>query len=842
MPILEIGGQRVEVGDEFLQLKPEEQQQTVNEIAGKIGITPARTAAITPGQVQREEDIAKVAEQRSVSPEVAKFTDPAKAFGYGVANTLGFNIPSHLIAGAEYLGSDKSYKEIYEKQKAYEKALERLNPGAATTGTLVGAGLGLVTPGGAALAAPALAAKAAAAARYGVGAGRAAEIAAAGATGAGVAGASRAIETMDPLSKDTAEAALLGAGMGAAAQYALPKIANMFQKKDVFFDQAGNLTGKGSEYLEQAFGKTFTPEEIQTLKPFLEKEAAKLGASPEAARQALLKEQGIEAPTRSMVTGEKPLPAAAEVAEAGAAKAEDILSRKAEQLAGQPPERSAIAEALTQKGISDAEAASRQFEKSKRIPGDVSEEFRMAKVGPGGPGKIPEIEPPIVMQRIQETLQQKGVPTTFEATEAYPQAAKALKYLENNLLAGNYPYGGKLNMKNIEAIHQDLNDFWFAARGTAKDQRAVSAITDGYEKAVKEALIDPALFTGDGAKAIKEVEKARKMWKDMKDTFYSPYGAAKNDFNKTMAALVDQSTGRLSENLQQGAYDTAQAAINAGLINRQSGSAFYDRLERALGKNSESMQMVRDQVRATALNAGTRADGKPNLQGLPKKIDDFLATHPDLAQKVFTGQNGQPSITDLKKLSSSLKIINGYKVPNEQKENMAVKAASNISSMMIGLLSAQAKGPVAGFLAYEGSEAARAAGRGLLGFQKRAVESAGAPKYKPESEWIKGRSIRPSANPVEAGFAQPSNLPFVPRNISREEETGYGPPTELPPLTIPGPGNRPGRARGGRISDQLMADVERAKKQINNKTKVLLNADDNHVAKALEIANQNSEG
>ena len=828
MPILEIGGQRVEVGDEFLQLKPEEQQQTVNEIASKIGAVPARKAAITPGQVQQEEDIAKVAEQRRVSPEVGRFTDPAKAFGYGVANTLGFSIPSHIIAGIESIGSDKPYKEIYEKQKDYEKALERLNPTAATTGILTGAALGLVTPGGAALAAPAMAARAAAAARYGTAAGRAAEIGAAGLTGAGVAGASRAIETLDPLSKDTAEAALVGAGLGAAAQYAIPKIANMFQKKDVFFDEAGNLTANGKKYIEGAFGDTFTPEEIASLKPFLEKEAAKIGASPEAARQALLKEQGIEQPTRSMVTGERPLPAAAEVAETGMAKAEDVLSQRAEKLAGQAPDRTAIAEALAQKGVAEEAAAGRQFETAKAVPGDVEEAFRMAKVSEGGPGKIPEIQPPIVMQRIQENLQLKGVPTTFEATTAYPEAARAMKYLENNLLAGNYPYGGKLNMKNIEAIHQDLNDFWFAARGTPKDQRAVSAITKGYEQAVKEALVDPAMFSGDGARAIAEVEKARKMWKDMKDTFYSPYGAAKSDFNKTIASLVDQSTGRLSDNLQQGAYDTAQAAINSGLISKQSASSFYDRLERALGKDSQPMQMVRDQIRATALNAGTRVDGKPNLQGLPKKIDDFLRDQPTLAQKVFTGQNGQPSITDLKKLSTSLKIINGYKVSNEQKESMALKAASGISSMMIGLLSAQAKGPVAGFLAYEGSEAARAAGRGLLGFQKKAVEAAGAPKYKPEAEWVKGRAIRPAF-------------------IKREEETGYGPPTELPPLTIPGPGNRPGRATGGRttgnsISAQLMADIERAKKQVNNSTKVLLNADDSHVAKALEIANQNSEG
>lgn len=835
MPILEIGGQRVEVGDEFLQLKPEEQQKTVNEIASKIGITPAKTAAITPGQVQREEDVAKVAEQRKVSPEVGKFTDPAKAFGYGVANTLGFNIPSHAIAFAESLGSDKSYKEIYDKQKAYEKALERLNPGSATAGTVAGVGLGLVTPGGAALAAPAMAAKAAAAARYGTGAGRAAEIGTAGLTGAGMSAASRAIETMDPLSKDTAEAALIGAGMGSAAQYALPKLAGMFQKKDVFFDDAGNLTQKGSQYIDEAFGKgTFSPEEIATLKDRLVAESKRIGASPEAARQALLKEQGIEAPTRSMVTGERPLPAAAEVAEVGAAKADDILARRAEELAGQAPDRTALAESLHQRGLKDTEKANRQYEKSKALPGEMGELFYMPKVTEGGPGKIPEIEPPFVMQTIQQTLKDKGIPTTFEGTAGYPKASAALEYVEKNLLTGTFPFEGPLDVKNLERVYQDLNKFWKSAKGDPNDQRAVGVIRDGYNKAMKEAL-NSSLFSGDGAAVIKNLEKSRAMYKELKDTFYSPFGAAAPEFKKTISALVDRSNGKLAENLNQGAYDTAQAAIDAALISKKAGSAFYDLLQRAHGARSPEMQAVRDQIRYKALDAGHRTDGKPNLQGMPKKIDDFLAQQPELARKVFTGQNGQPSITDLKKLSSSLKIINGYKVGNEQKENMALKAASGLNSLFWGIMASQAKGPAVGFAVYEGSEAAKAAGRGVLGFQKRAIESAGAPKYKPESKWMQGRSIRSSAEPVETGFAEPSNLPFMPRNISREEETGYGPPTELPPI-------RPGRATGGRISDQLMADVALAKKQIDNKTKVLLNADDSHVAKALEIANQNSEG
>ena len=50
------------------------------------------------------------------------------------------------------------------------------------------------------------------------------------------------------------------------------------------------------------------------------------------------------------------------------------------------------------------------------------------------------------------------------------------------------------------------------------------------------------------------------------------------------------------------------------------------------------------------------------------------------------------------------------------------------------------------------------------------------------------------------------------------------------------------RKSGGRVSDKLVTMVDRAKKNINNQTESLLNTHDNHVARALEIANQNLEG
>jgi hypothetical protein len=53
---------------------------------------------------------------------------------------------------------------------------------------------------------------------------------------------------------------------------------------------------------------------------------------------------------------------------------------------------------------------------------------------------------------------------------------------------------------------------------------------------------------------------------------------------------------------------------------------------------------------------------------------------------------------------------------------------------------------------------------------------------------------------------------------------------------------RPARKSGGRVSDKLVAAVDRAKKNINNSTQSLLRTPDTHVAQALEIANRNLEG
>jgi len=57
MPVLTIGDKSVTVGDEFLKLSPDQQNATVQEIAGQLGIggaSPAPEAApVTPNSVAR---------------------------------------------------------------------------------------------------------------------------------------------------------------------------------------------------------------------------------------------------------------------------------------------------------------------------------------------------------------------------------------------------------------------------------------------------------------------------------------------------------------------------------------------------------------------------------------------------------------------------------------------------------------------------------------------------------------------------------------------------------------------------------------------------------------------
>lgn len=95
MTVLEIQGRKVEVGPEFLQLSPEMQQQTVNEIAAKMNAAPPQIAAEQPTQAN-----AGGGEQNFLQSATTAGQD-ALTFGFGDEITAGaLALPD---AGIRYL-------------------------------------------------------------------------------------------------------------------------------------------------------------------------------------------------------------------------------------------------------------------------------------------------------------------------------------------------------------------------------------------------------------------------------------------------------------------------------------------------------------------------------------------------------------------------------------------------------------------------------------------------------------------------------------------------------------------------------------------------------------------
>jgi hypothetical protein len=804
MPMLEIGDKRVEVGEEFLKLSPDEQQRTVNDIARQIGIaaTPAQRGepvAVTGGEKQFEADKKLLEKQAGLAP------DALKAFTYSALNTALLNAPSHVVALWDKISTGKDYTKAFEEQKSYEKALERQHPYASGAGTAAGIGAGFLVPGGA----PAQAAKAAATAKYGATAGRLAEIGAAGGVGAGVSGLSAALEKPvtkpgEMFSRETFNQAMIGAGIGAGAQALLPKLFTALSRKPKIVDEAGNLTEEAKNAFKSVYGDRYDAAEIERMKDALASSMSKKGPTEAAVKEAMLKSEEIPTVTRSMTTGEKPLPAAAEVAEYAQQQARQKLGEKARGLMGERPGETEVAESLYKGALGAQKEVSGAYEGMRKLTGQVTPEAEKAFTGANG----------ALATAIHDALLAQNLPTTFGKGEGFKKARQAMQWMEKNPISGNYIHDEGLTVRNIEAINQQLNRYYRSARGKPDDQMAISVMKDAFNDSIRKIVKNPDMFEGDGKAVVDAIDKARASFASMKD-IYAPStstGAGASEFNRVMDEFAKTASGRVRENLQQGSLNAAQKTIDTYLTDPKVGLAFYDRLQKALGKDSEGMKAVNQKIKIKLLDTGD------DLHKLPERINEFLQNNRELAGKVFdTDQRYQ-----LKKLADSLDIIYRSGKPNEQQQSLAMNAIKKTGNLLAGVAVGQVKGPIAGAAVYGGAEAVRAASRGLTRARQRIVEEGGAPAFKRTPET--GSRYVPT----------PSSEPFR----SKEEEPSYGPPQPLPPLTIR-------RATGGRvggIAAKLMSDVERARKEVSGKTKALLNADDTHIARALEVANRGLEG
>lgn len=161
MTTLVINGQKVTVSDDFLNLSPEEQNATVDEIATQMGVAPTQREVADNGMgvlsamssnpevmaksVEASQAQAKAEELRAKAGQPQATYDPGAGGAYlgSIAPGLTFGAADEIAAGIGSLFEDRSYDEILAGLRKQEASNSEQHPWASLAGNMTGA----VVPG-----------------------------------------------------------------------------------------------------------------------------------------------------------------------------------------------------------------------------------------------------------------------------------------------------------------------------------------------------------------------------------------------------------------------------------------------------------------------------------------------------------------------------------------------------------------------------------------------------------------------------------------------------------------------------------------------------------------------
>ena len=746
---------------------------------------------LSPGERQASADEALTAKERGYIP------DEVKAATYSGLNTALIGVPTHAMALVKSYSENLPYKEALAKEREYEAALERQNP----VSSHIGTGLGLV--GSFALPIGPLGAAGAKAAQL------------AGRAGAGALG------------KAAASGATIGAEFGGLSGISEKYGTDEFTPAGIAKSAAiGGLGGAAlGPAAEAILGRGVSPEH--------------------AARAALLESQGI-APSRQMITGvAAPEGAASKVAEEMTAKAKDVLEQKRQSLMTPSAGPDVGAESL--------QAAARQSFKESQAPyktlETMPESFKFGAPGAGGQGILPFAE-----KDLQNAFKSQG--SAYEYIQPFVQ--KRLDDINVNPkwreLTGNYPGANDAsNVLNIHLGHFDslengptfadileakkkLGESYRLAR-TTDDRKAVQGVIDGYKNAINQAVID-GLFTGDKTLANTNLTAADAGWAKYRQDFNPKQGAEATIFKNVMGKMVDPNTGYLAKDLTPEMAQAAQGVIDANILDpsKNIGPALYARLQQTIGADTPAMANFNAAIKNKMF---TPKDG--NIDLLPKQIAKYtdpsilpislqafgankdgnlrtLASHASDSAETTAAKR---QLLDLQNMGKAIDIVNARPSSDETKKSLISailkKAFYPLAGASIGI--PHGIEPLVGMVA--GHTVGEVKG-GVSSLLAAKAQRAGAPK----TQLVGGQGFNA---PIGGGKVYP-----VVKDLSQlappDKEPNYQMPQPLP------------RKSGGRVSDHLVRAVDRAKKNINKGTEVLLNTPDSHVAHALEVAKRNFEG
>ena len=593
---------------------------------------------------------------------------------------------------------------------------------------------------------------------------------------------------------------------------------------------AAKLTDKGMEETRAILGTRFNDAQLQALEPHLAEAYSKTGGVSEAGiNQALLKAQGIEQPSRAMVTGTV-APEAAEVAKASKETAQQKALDIAESMKNPDVEREAAIRALHGEERARVEIGQKNFEDQKAMEG-IFQPFKIPVKNPET-GKIETHNyglSEMIFPEVKKSILEGGHPQNFE-TAGLDKTKQAYNYLQDVFIGNQLPYGGEVDVKNIMKVRNVLNKFYHGAEGN--DFSALGAVIGGYDNAINKAL-DAKLFTGNSAELAKAKDANNAFWKKYREDFYPKSGEEKAKWNGILSNIKDPNTGFVVDTLTPGMEYSGQYAINNAIVGEKSGQNVYDRFKKALGPNSPGM----DTLNASIRNNMFKYDENLPIQKQLKQISDNIEAHlrPStlpITLQAFGAKEGdaaatataQARIAEVKNLGEAIRVINASPENEVIKQGKIMSLFRNAILPATGALVGLPHGAPTSLVGYILGGLGATLKKNYSSSSEIAAERAGAPKVMPEGAGGQGVKAFGLPYPVYPG----------PRNIS-----AIMPPDEKPNYQSP-PTGLITRATGGRVttSNQLMAAMERAGKKDVQSTKPLLQSTDTAVAKALEIANQ----
>lgn len=524
MPVLDIGGQRVNVGDEFLKLSPEQQQATVEEIAGSL-----KPKAATPVGVN---DLV-----RSAATGVPILGGLANKANAATNAALAPLIEPFLSKGPETL-DQPTFGERYNKSLALQEGRDTkfatehpiVDTAAKVTGGVAGT-IPLV------MAAPAA---------FGIGGALPSQILRSAASGATLSGADAAVR-----GHDVVPAAALGGGLGAGAPLVAKGIGTVidkFRPKPALVAQAVEQVGNTPVPLrpDQVAGDIPAAAEAEIiLKGGRGESAQRVGQEFADQQGAALKKAQDEIAAGLDLTGAVARTAPHEAAEK---VMDDVIARETTRLA---TERDALARTglegdrlrATVSGQVDASGApvrtvDSPFAAAEVVGGGVqraAQEARAARTEAYRDyGAVPgEYEPAGFTQvgtSIRNRLNAGNEPVRV-TDSLTPRAAEALRSLDENvgtlrfqnnaetgqpiLDAMGQPIRRPITGQTVEESRKELTMLYGDARraamapgGSQADVRAMGRIVDAFDDHVR-TLASSGGFSGDPQALLAAGERAR---------------------------------------------------------------------------------------------------------------------------------------------------------------------------------------------------------------------------------------------------------------------------------------------------------------------------------------------